>query len=622
MSYARIVCSPTLTTLTLLVFIAGCSGGGLDGFEGLDLDQLPFDGGAAQGGLGDPAGQQPPLDGQTPYPGGQQPFPEGQQPPPEEQQPPPEEQQPPPEEQQPPPEEQDPNETGEEDEEDPLADPDRDGNETQKDEAPFDGAWVTAYGDDRVTNAAAEGKTHYALRLDVHQDGSALSGDGQMFRIARYGEKAPDEAAFEIEGQASGNAAVIEPASASSDAFEFTPRWHLRWADGHLAGMHVETSNENGVVRSGHSLWHRAADRGVEGEYASAYTDAFSGSGETQQSRLGRVSLSENVNGLEGAGTLLEAAPDETVDDVRFRVTRGALQDGMLGMTFGGGGLAPREIDWFAFHTGGVIAGAYGEFDANDALVRAGAADWLPAAPSGTEDFSRTWVASFSDEKTSAEERAADFLGQLRLEVTSGGVSGSARLLDERAEEPGFASYDIADGERVDSRLFLQLQGNSETFFWDLHLGDGAMTGTYERLDANGNLLGQGTAEWMPQTASPDLEGEWVTAYHDTHGAQAPETTQLAEVEVNELNTDEGLTGAASRHPAGKEEDPSLQVEGAVNSDDLIEWVWEDSARTGETLWQLLPSGDRLHGTYTRFDDAGAIESRGSAIWLRSPEPG
>lgn len=485
---------------------------------------------------------------------------------------------------------------------------------------PFTGTWMTAYGDDRASGATEFGEQQYAVRLELRQSGSDLSGDGRMFRVFREGGQASDEVTFDVTGTASGGDAIIEFTSPQNGDFQFTPQWYLRLAGNRLVGMHVETEAEEEVARSGHAVWYRASSGSVGGSYISAYTDQHAGGGADRRSRVGSVSISTSGGQPGGNGNFLELVPGETPLDLEFDITRGGMQDDALGFTFGGGDLAPDEIDWFAFHTGSVIAGAYGEFNENDALIRAGNAHWYPASSPDPSNLNRTWVTSFGDEAAASGARRADFIALVTLEVNDGGaVSGSARILNESAETPQFATYDVTDGEIVGSRVFFELSNNNQRFLWDLRLGGSLMTGAYERMDANGDYVSRGAAEWRPSTATPTMRGSWTVSYEDTRGEQSPETTQLAVVNVGDRTENGQLSGTGTLRFAGEDRRRSFNVTGSVN-EGFIEWVWEGGDLFGETMWRLRQSSNRLYGTYTNFDSGGNVESRGSGIWLRGSE--
>ena len=485
---------------------------------------------------------------------------------------------------------------------------------------PFAGTWMTAYGDDRASGATEFGEQQYAVRLDLRQSGSNVSGDGRMFRVFREGAQASDEVAFNVTGTASNGDAIIEFTSPSNGEFQFTPQWYLRLAGNRLVGMHVETNPDGDVVRSGHAVWYRASSGSVEGSYITAYSDRYAGGGADRRSRVGSVSISTSGGQAGGNGGFLELMPGEAPLDLDFDITRGGMQDSALGFTFGGGDLAPDEIDWFAFHTGSVIAGAYGEFNENDALIRAGAAHWYPASSPNPSNLNRTWVTSFGDDGAASGARRTDFIALVTLEVNEGGsVSGNARVLDESAETPRFATYEVTEGEIVGSRVFFELSNNNQSFLWDLRLGGSLMTGAYERLDRNGDYVSRGTAEWRPSTASPTMRGSWAVSYRDTRGERSPETTQLAVVNVGDHTEDGRLSGTGTLRFAGEDRRRSFNVTGSVD-EGFIEWVWEGGDLFGDTVWRLRQSSNRLYGSYTNYDSGGNVESRGSGIWLRGSE--
>ena len=51
-----------------------------------------------------------------------------------------------------------------------------------------------------------------------------------------------------------------------------------------------------------------------------------------------------------------------------------------VGFTFGGADLTDNEMDWFGFHTQGLIVALYTQFNAADILVQNGHATWRQAA--------------------------------------------------------------------------------------------------------------------------------------------------------------------------------------------------------------------------------------------------
>ncbi len=486
---------------------------------------------------------------------------------------------------------------------------------------PFHGRWLTAYGDDRAGAATRFGANQYAVRLDLRQSGNQLSGEGRMFRVFREGPTATDEVTFAISGQASDHDATITLEPSDQNAFQFTPRWYLRLTGNRMVGMHVEQDGDGSVARSGHAEWVKELSGTPERAFVTAYHDRFSASGVEARNRVGNVNVNADAAGnLSGSGSFVEQRRDQLPLELDYNITRGRIAENKLGMTFGGEDLSGIDIDWYGFYSADGVVAAYAQFDPEDALIRYGNALWRRSPDPNPNDLNRTWVTAFTDWNTRNGAPKRSYVAVVSLQVGDGGeVTGSARLLDQSADEPEYRTYDVREGNVLGSKAYFELSASSETILWDLRLGSSLMVGAYQRVDGQDRVIGQGVAEWRPQSSSPSVRGAWGASYVDGHGAASPETTQLAAASIANEEDDGAMSGSGYLRFAGEDRRRLFNISGETDSRD-IEWRWAGGDLFGETVWNLQQAGSRLFGAYTNYDSEGNVETTGSGVWHRSSQ--
>ena len=334
----------------------------------------------------------------------------------------------------------------------------------------FTGQWVASFGDDRATANARFGPIQYAMSLSIRQSGSSLSGNGILFRVFREGPTASNRIAVQVSGTASGDDATFSVRSSGLDRDQL---WHVRLAGSRMVGMYVARGDTGEVVRSGHTVWHKAITRAYENiPWVAAYTDDFGFTGFPRRSRTASITPVLSQSGIGGSGTFYEhrGMPPQ----VDFDILRGGVSGAELGLTFGGLDLVDNEVDWFGFFGGNIIEAAYGQFDASDALIRFGHTTWVRAPVRELTAINGAWAGSFRDQTVETPGQPADFVAVFNLTAASGGeVTGYALIRNEADDAPDFRRYNVDEGSIVGTQVQVSVSRVASSFFWDLRLGDG-----------------------------------------------------------------------------------------------------------------------------------------------------
>jgi len=496
---------------------------------------------------------------------------------------------------------------------------------------PFDGTWIVSYADNLAVGGALQS---YAVRAILAQDGSAITGSGQMLRFFQTGAIANDFPAFNltISGTVSGDSATLTIASAINNSFVNNPVWNVRVVGNRLIGVYSEKDTFSGnVQRLGYSVWHRSTTSDFDAEFVSAYMDAGVNVDGVQTltnelaSRTGRVTLAQGGAAITGGGTLIEQASGPLTSTTDFAVTTGQLQGLLGGITFGNlvdqvVGPVAGNIDWIMISNGNVMVGAYGEFNATDGLVRLGHGTWRRSSPVQPSDINATWVTSFEDTHADGVDNEFNYLATVSLTVGAGGVvTGSAQVLDETDVNPVLTPFTVENGNILGNLVVFDLVGpGGERFAWDCRLADGVLVGSYQHTDTVGDFISHGKAEWRTGS-STGLVGTWVASYFDTFTGSAVEnrTSQLARVEITSATTGGNLNGAGTVRLASETGPRFFTVTGNVTTT-LIQMIWSGGDLFGDTEWNLRKVGNFLFGTYTNFDSGGVIEFQGFAVFERS----
>ena len=486
----------------------------------------------------------------------------------------------------------------------------------------FAGNWLASFTDDRTTASAQYGPIQYAILLNIRQRGTGISGSGTLFRVFREGPTASNRIAVQMSGSTSGDDATFTLRSGSG-GLDRDQTWYVRLGDDRMAGMYLAADSAGTLSRSGHALWHKTSSNSrADTPWAAAYTDDFGIAGYPQRSRTVSVTPVLDQANLLGSGTMYEQAglPPE----LNFDIVRGGLSGSEIGFTFGGLDLIENEVDWFGFFGGDIMATAYGQFDVSDALIRFGHTIWVRAPEQVLTAITGAWAGSFRDRTVESPNDPGDFTAVFHLTANDGGVvTGYVLMRNEADDAPEFERYNIDSGSIIGTQVQLSMSRLTGSFFWDLRLCEDRLVGSYQRFVGSQNrFVATGHAEFRTMTSAGILRGTWASAYVDTYGAVQPEQSQLALVTVSsQASAGAPFSGYGALRFAGESRRRLFNVAGEVVSGDIV-WEWRGADLFGRTVWHLRRCNDLLYGAYTNYTSGGAIESRGSGVWIKSTYSG
>ena len=212
----------------------------------------------------------------------------------------------------------------------------------------------------------------------------------------------------------------------------------------------------------------------------------------------------------------------------------------------------------------------------------------------------------------------------LNLSAATGDVlSGSGRLLDEGDGTYAYQTVSVKEGQVVGSHVTVELHasGSQDRYVWDLRATPSMLVGSYQRFDSFDRYISRGNAEWRRQRSTISLVGTWAASFVDTANSRSTEATQLVLLNVATQADGGALTGTGALRYANGETSRRLfrLVDSTVSeSNQDIVWRWRGTDLFGDTVWHLRQGTDALYGTYTNYTSAGAVESQGSAVWIRT----
>lgn len=483
----------------------------------------------------------------------------------------------------------------------------------------FVGTWISSYGDDLP---AGTGRRQYAMRIAITRNGDALTGNGQLVRFYNAGPTPFDDQPLNItaSGAATNNEATLT-LSGTSGVFANNPTWYLRNAGSRLVGMYAERDANLVVKRSGHALWYAAGSVDLNGSWAAAFDDEFGVGPEfAPRDRTAIATLSVANNVISGVGSYVEQRATGTPEDFAFDVGSGSLSGTQTRFSFVDFSPQNGEVDWFGYHSGGVIVAAYGQFNNDSAIVRSGNATWYEAGDVAPADFDRDWITSFGDSAAAGNLFADYVMAMSGVAISGNAVSGTVRVLDETSSPPAFVNYTIENAGIVGNRLTMDMVRNGAGFTWSLRLAGNVLAGSYTQFDSSDAFVSRGHAEWRFGSAG-NLPGNYVASYFDTSTTNTTENraSQLSVVTIDALHSDGTITGTGSLRLGGESNRRQFSVTGTALDTGHIVMTWESGADLfGDTVWNLRKAGNTLYGTYSNFaSDNQTIEFQGHATFLR-----
>lgn len=490
------------------------------------------------------------------------------------------------------------------------------------------GTWITAYGDDKVDSAAANGVQEHAAVVTLTRTDSVLSGTGTVYRVFEYGSLAADKLSIKLSGTISGDNATVSVTSATGGTVSDMPTWRLRFAGRYLVGAYRSVNSSNNQVRSGHALWRKVSSCNLNGSWVSAYSDARGTAAMPARDRTAAMVLTHGSGDatFTGTGTIVEQVPGTDCSEYSFNVVRSAVSSSEVGYTLGDLDMASNEIDWFGLATSGVIVNAFAQYDLADKLIRAGHGRWYYAPDATPNAVSAIWITAFSDAGYATGLDPSCYLFSMKLEPEEGNVvSGSGEVVDAGFDITTAQTVQVQNGTMVGSRVTLETRVpvTGDVFSWELRVAGNLMVGSYQRRDASGAYISSGTAEWRKQLAAPSPKGAWATSYCDTVNSDDDPLTQFVLVSVTSQAQDGTLSGnGALRYMNGETGRRLFNLVSSSVSNQIVTWVWRGTDLFGDTTWRLRHAGDYMFGVYENLTSAGNLESLGTAVWIRVSDSG
>lgn len=493
------------------------------------------------------------------------------------------------------------------------------------DDATSLGTWITAFGDSWIDPTARYGVLQYAAKVTLTREGTILSGKGTVFRVFREGPVPYDTLTIRMSGTFSNDEATLNITSATGGSVYDYPVWVLRFAGRRMVGMYVAYNSSQQVVRSGYAVWQKVSTGVLSGTWVSGYTDAYGSRTWPARDRTGTMVLTHDTTNqsVTGTGHFIEQRDGDAMLESNFNVTQAQVTAPQILFSMGELSLEGTPIDWFGFYTSGIMTGAYAQFDPDDVLVRYGTAVWYASPDPTTTAVNATWLTSFTDSTTASESEAGDYLMSVRLKAEADNVvSGSGEFLATDLINESFKTVRVEEGTILGSRVRIEtsIPGTAEYFSWDLRLAGSVMVGSYQHFDGFGRFISRGSAEWRKLTSStPNSVGAWASGFFDTLNVTNDEVAQFATVSVTSQGTDGTLQGQGTLRLGNGERNRRLfALANSSESNNDILWVWRGADLFGDTVWRLRHAGDVMFGIYVNQNSIGNLESRGSAMWVRT----
>ena len=506
-----------------------------------------------------------------------------------------------------------------------------DAEEEEPEETPGDtkalGTWLTTYSDDRIETGARKNLLKYAASLKLRRSGTKVSGSGTVFRLFKVGTTQFEKLTIGVSGTISGDDITLLVDSATGGAVFDIPVWQFRIAGRYMVGTYAAIDFDGREVRSGHAVWHKLSKTDIDGTWVSAFTDAYGSKAYPATDRTATLILNANADtgALTGTGNFIEQRDGDAPLDVGFNVVDGEATDTQAEFSLGGLDLVRSEMDWHAFFSTGMMVGAYTQFNEFGLRVHYGTATWYPSPDLGPEAVQYKWMTAFSDSTVAKGEQKCDYIVRANLKAEENNVvSGSGDVLILRNGAAESHDLKVQNAMIVGSHLTMDLEIGStkEVLSWDLRLADKILVGSYQRLDAGGDFVGCGAAEWRrgSKADAGKLAGTWVASYYDTYSATDDETVQFAMFTVNEPPEDsDAITGFGALRYAGESGRRLFSLGDAETDEYNIRWEWYGPDLFGDTRWYLRRvAGNILVGAYVNENSAGRVESQGSAFWYKT----
>ena len=489
------------------------------------------------------------------------------------------------------------------------------------------GTWIVSYGDDWISSSARNGAIEYAASVTLTRNGTSLSGTGTVYRVFNEALMVYDDLDIKITGSITGDDAIASVTSNSLVNVYDAPTWYLRFAESQMVGMYVSQDFNGNVVRAGHGIWQKVYSTDLTNTWVSAFNDSDGTEAFEARPRTALLvaDQDQDTDALTGTGNYTEQRKGDVAQLFEFNLTQGAVDGPQVAYSFEELTMADRPVDWFSFYTIGIVMGAYAQFDASGQLARYGHATWYDAPDAGPEAVEYTWVTSFSDLDLGLyNSDLSDYLMVVDLDAgTDNSVTGSGEYLLSSEIRDSFRSLTVNNASIVGSELQMTTRfSNGVYLVWDLRVAANIMVGSYQRFSVTGLFLSRGSAEWRRDTAAkPTPVGTWASSFYDTNSfATQGRRTQFALVNVASEAVDGTLSGTGALRFGNEETNRRLfsLTASSVDGDDIW-WTWRGADLFGDTVWRLRQAGGRLYGIYLNENSAGAEESRGAAVWIKTP---
>ncbi len=312
---------------------------------------------------------------------------------------------------------------------------------------------------------------------------------------------------------------------------------------------------------------------------------------------------------------------------------RKALGYSMLGLSFAlvllvgigcdGGGLA---IHMPAPDSGDQPGGGGG---GDDGAGGGGSDGGGGGADAGDTRFAGNWLASFSDDRTTASAPYGQIQYAILLNIRQRGtgISGSGTLFRVFREGPT-ASNRIAvqmsgstSGDDATFTLRSGAGGLDREQTWYLRLGGEHMAGMYFTSDSAGTLSRSGHALWHKATSNIRTDVPWAAAYTDEFGiAGFPQRSRTASVTpIIEQTTLRG-GGTLYEHASLAPELNFDLVRGGVSGSEIGFTFGGLDLIENEVDWFGFFGGNVMVSAYGQFDASDALIRSGHTVWVPAPE--
>jgi len=365
----------------------------------------------------------------------------------------------------------------------------------------LDDTWVSGFTDGFGTRSWPARDRTGTLVLDVAEEDSALSGQGNFIE-QRDGDVALDVEFNVIRGEVSGSEVTFSLGELSLENNDMD--WYGFFSNGVIVGAYAQFDADNDLVRYGHATWQdapAAVPEDVSYRWVTAFTDSTGATGHERLDYLLSVELeAEEDNVVSGSGEFM--ATDGDMETFRTVVVENATVVGsrlqMDTRVIGTG----EFFTWDLRLADSILVGSYQHFGALGNFLSRGSAEWRRDRTSLT-DVVGTWVGAYFDtlsENTRGETTHMAMV-TVREQLAEGPLSGSG-VLRLGNGETGRRFFDLRDSSAEGEDILWVWRG-ADLFgdtVWRLRQAGNWLYGVYLNENSTGNFEARGSAVWVRTT--------------------------------------------------------------------------------------------------------------------------